>query len=102
MGEDAQQGVGGQRLALLQGHQQHCEQHAADGHSQGRADIEEETQGYPEQCGVGQGIAEIGHPPPDHEGAQGASHQGQGEAGEEGVEQEVSHGCSRGRACGQE
>ena len=91
-----------QRLALLQGHQQHREQHAADGHCQGRADIEEETQGYPEQCGVGQGIAEIGHPPPDHEGTQGAGHQGQGEAGEEGVEQEVSHGCSRGRACGQE
>ncbi|MNT75791.1 hypothetical protein D3C72_2147160 [compost metagenome] len=38
--QDPQQGVRGQWLALLQGHQQHGEQHAADRHGQRRADVQ--------------------------------------------------------------
>ena len=93
VGEDAQQGVGGQRLALLQGHQQHGEQHAADGHRQGRADVQHQPQRHAEQGGVGQGVAKIGHAPPHHEGAERAGHQGQGKAGEQSVEEEIGHQC---------
>ncbi|MNC52965.1 hypothetical protein D3C75_1023410 [compost metagenome] len=92
VGEDAEQGVGGQRLALLQGHQQHGEQHTADGHRQGRADVEQKAQRHAEQRGMGEGVAEVGHAPPDHEGAERAGDQRQGEAGEQGVEEEVGHG----------
>ncbi|MNG03199.1 hypothetical protein D3C84_862680 [compost metagenome] len=100
MGENAEQGVRGQRLAALQGHQQHRQQHAADRHRQGRADVEHQAEGHAEQRGMRQGVAEIGHAPPDHEGAERAGDQRQGQAGEQGVEQKISHACSHLRVHG--
>ena len=91
MGQDAEQGVGGQRLALLQGHQQQGEQHAADGHRQRQVDVQHQAEGDAEQRGVGQGVAEIGHAPPDDKGAERASDQRRGEAGEQRVEKEIGH-----------
>ncbi len=93
VGEDAEQGVGGQRLALLQGHKQRGEQHAADGHRQGRADVDHQAQCHAEQGRVGQRVAKIGHAPPDHEGAERAGYQGQRQAGEQSVEEKVRHQC---------
>ena len=81
------------RLALLQGHQQHGEQHAADGHRQRRVDVQHQAQRHAEQGGVGQGVAEVGHAPPHHEGAERAGHQGQRQAGKQGVEEKVGHQC---------
>ena len=94
MGEDAEQGVGGQAATALQHHQYHGQGQAADGDGQGRTDIQQEAHSDPEQGGMGQGVAEIGHAPPDHKGAEGTGDEGEGETGEQGIQQEISHACS--------
>ena len=62
--------------------QQHRQQHAANDDRQGQVDLEHQTQRDTKQGGMGQRVAKIGHPPPDHEGAKRAGDQRQREAGE--------------------
>ena len=93
MREDTQQGVAGQPLAVLHGHQQHRQQHAAGGYRQGDIDLQQHAQRHTQQRRVRQGIAKVGHAPPDHEGAQRPRHQCQSETGNQSIEKKVRHGC---------
>lgn len=79
---------------MLQGHQQHRQQQATYGDGHGGADIQQETQGDSQERSMGQGVAKVGHAPPDHEGPQGAGNHRQGQTCEQGVEQKISHACS--------
>ena len=58
---------------------------AADHYRQGEIDLQQNAQRDAEQTGMGEGIAKIGHFSPYHEAAEGASQQGDAEAGREGV-----------------
>ena len=82
-------------MALLQGDQQQGEQHAADGHRQRQVDVQHQPEGDAEQRGVGQGVAEIGHAPPDDEAAQRPGHGRDAQARQDRADEEiVQHQCA--------
>ena len=101
MGEQAEQRVGGEAALFLQQHNHHCEQGADGEDADGQIDRQQDSKRDAEQGGMGQGIAEIGHPPPHHEAAQRACHQGDPDAAEGGANDKIveKHGGDSGVGC---
>ncbi len=97
MGEDAQQGVAGQRLLAREQHQHHGQKGTDQRDAEVEVRLEGRAQRNAQQGRVRQGVPEVGHAAPHHETAQGAGHQCHHEpAGhgtpEEVVQDQVDHG----------
>ena len=85
MSKDSEQGVAGQLFLSLTEKQQQRQQLADDQDAEGQVELQQKPEGHPEQGRVGQGVAEVGEPPPDDEGAKRAGNQGDTQAAEQGA-----------------
>ena len=95
MGEQAEQGVGGEAPLLLQQHDDHGKSGAYREDADGQVDRQQEAERDAQQRRMRQRIAEIGHAPPHHETAQRAGHQGDPDAADNGANHKVieKHRC---------
>ena len=90
VGENAQQGVGGQGTAACQYHQRQGQSHTGAGDGEVEGHLQQKAQGDAQQRGVGKGIAEVGHAAPDHEATQRPGHQGDPQAANQGTPEKVT------------
>ena len=91
VGEDAEDRVPGEPLAPLQGEQQQGDPRADGEHADGGVHVQREPQRHAQQRGVGQRVAEVGHPPPDDERTEGSGHEGHADAGRQRPPEKVIH-----------
>ncbi len=88
VGENAEERVGGERALTLEGEQEKGDGDGGKGSAQRGARAHEEAQAHAKQARMGEGLAEIGHPPPDDEAADGTGDESNPDAGQEGAVEE--------------
>ena len=91
MGEDAEKRIPGPRSALAKREQRRRRQQANDADADDRVEIEDQTQRHPQQRGMSERGAEIGHPPPHHEHAERAGDERRAAAADECPDQKIIH-----------
>ena len=89
MGENAEDGVGGEAAAQLEQHQRGGEQEADRDRRDGEVEREQRAEPDPEQRAVRERIAEVGHAAPHHEAAERPGDRGDADPAEDRAHQEI-------------